>query len=111
LTRFSREDRLVSKHDFQSVFAQPAKMSRSYLTVLYRPNSFGRPRLGLMVGKKYFKRAVDRNRVRRVLRESFRQRKSQMKGLDIVLIVRSECAVLSAKALREKVDRLWLEFV
>lgn len=44
-------------------------------------------RLGLVVGKRALRRAVDRNRARRVLRETFRVRRGDLPALDIVVQV------------------------
>lgn len=61
-----------------------------------------------MIGKRYLKKAVDRNRLRRVIRESFRYHQEALKGLDIIVLIRSECTPLgNSKALREEVDKLW----
>lgn len=48
-------------------------------------NSFGYPRLALVVPKRLVKRAVERNRIRRLGREAFRQRQDQLGGRDFVL--------------------------
>ena len=109
--RFSRLYRLVSKQDFQSVFAKPSKVSRKYLLALYQPNQRSHARLGIIIGKHHVKRAVDRNRLRRILRESFRYQKEALKGLDIIVIIRSECTALGGrsgnKVLRDDIDNLW----
>ena len=105
--RFSRSDRLISKHDFQAVFAKPTKITRKHFVALSCPNLFGHARLGISISKQNVKRAVDRNRLRRIVRESFRHHKNTLKKLDIVLILRSECTPLSKKALREIIDSLW----
>jgi len=44
-------------------------------------------RLGLVVGKRVFPDAHDRNRARRVLRETFRQRRAQLPSVDLVVQV------------------------
>jgi ribonuclease P protein component len=107
LLRFSRSDRLISKHDFDAVFAKPHKISRKHFVVLNRPNQVECVRLGIIIRKLQVKRAVDRNRLRRIVRESFREHKNQLKKLDIVMILRSECTPLSKKSLREIIDSLW----
>jgi len=48
-------------------------------------NSEGYPRLALVIPKRLVKRAVDRNRIRRLAREAFRQRQAELGGRDFVL--------------------------
>ena len=88
------------------MFAQAAKISHPPFLLLYRANALGHARLGIIVGKNIYKRAVDRNRIRRVIRESFRQRVA-MPNFDIVVLFRSSCGLEASKALRETLDYLW----
>jgi ribonuclease P protein component len=104
---FPRERRLTSKRDFQFVFAKPYKVSFKYLIALYRANSYAYPRLGVIIGKQHVRRAVDRNRLRRVVRESFRHHQEKLKGLDIIVLLRSQCTPL----LRDDVDTIWQQLV
>ena len=43
-------------------------------------------RLGLAISKKHCRQATDRNRIKRIVRESFRQHQAELAGLDIVVI-------------------------
>ena len=109
--RFSPADRLTSKKDFQLVFANSNKVTYQFLLVLYRSNQKPTARLGIIISKQYVKRAVERNYLRRIIRESFRQHKEMLKGLDIVVLIRSECTPvphrMGKKVLRSSVDTLW----
>lgn len=53
----------------------------------YQPRQEGLAdaRLGLVIGKKLLKRAVDRNRLKRILRERFRQRRIGLPAFDLVV--------------------------
>lgn len=51
--------------------------------------------------------AVLRNRTKRILRESFRQNKNKLLGLDVIIIPRHQCNKLSKQKLREGIDKLW----
>ena len=104
---FPRSNRLKSKYDFQSVFAASCKISQKHLLVLYRPNQKPDPRVGIVVAKHHLKRAVDRNVIKRLVRESFRHHKESLKGLDIIVLLRSKCTPLDKTALREEIDNLW----
>jgi ribonuclease P protein component len=57
--------------------------------VLFRANPFGIPRLGLIVPKRVFPRAVDRNRMKRLLRELFRALQARLGSRDILIRVTS----------------------
>ncbi len=56
--------------------------------MLARPNHLKVARLGLIVAKRINRRAVTRNHIRRLIRESFREHQALLAGLDIVVLVR-----------------------
>lgn len=86
---FPRHVRLLTAGDYIKVFARPVRSSDRYFTVLARHDDRRETaRLGLAVAKKHVHRAVDRNRIKRLVRESFRRRKAALKGLDIVVLVK-----------------------
>lgn len=70
--KFSRQYRLLKPAEFRSVFKQSIRSDDRCFKVLAGANGFGRHRLGMAISKKTCNRAVDRNRVKRVIRESFR---------------------------------------
>jgi len=86
---FSRRKRLQNP-DFQSVFKEPIKNHSSYFTVLARENGKNIPRLGAVVSKRNVRNAVQRNLIRRLMRESFRLNQEKLKGFDVVVILRRE---------------------
>lgn len=55
---------------------------------LARQNGINQARLGLAVPKKHIPRSVDRSKLKRIIRESFRLRKKQLAGNDIVVVVK-----------------------
>ena len=104
---FSRDRRLLAKAEFQAVFDESKKVSQRYLLALYRPNQQAEARVGIMVGKRAVHLAVERNQIKRVIRESFRVNQTKLQGLDIIVIVRNQCNVLTKVQLREGVEKLW----
>jgi len=56
-----------------------------YFQVLARPNEQGFARLGMIVSKRLFPHAVDRNRMRRRIREAFRRMAVDLPALDMVV--------------------------
>lgn len=102
---FQKQSRLVSKQDFQSVFACAKKIAKRNLVLLYIPSAQVNARLGVIVAKQQIRLAVGRNRCRRIIKESFRH--AQLPPLDIIIIVRHGAQSLSKTALRAEVDQLW----
>jgi len=81
--RYSRRLRLGTT-DIAALLAGPALRHPGF-SVLVRANPFGVPRLGLIVPKRVFPRAVDRNRMKRVLRELFRAMQARLGSRDILI--------------------------
>ena len=104
---FSRELRLLTPGNFQQVFEQPLRAGSPQLTILARPNALEHPRLGLAIPKKHLKLAVDRNRIKRVIRENFRQKQHQLPALDFVVIAKGGIGKLDNAALNQLTNKLW----
>jgi len=80
-----RDARLVCKADFDRVFAKNQRARTDYVMVMARPNQVGYPRLGMVIAKRLLARSVDRNRVKRCVRESFRQVLQELPACDFVV--------------------------
>ncbi|CAA9374964.1 MAG: Ribonuclease P protein component [uncultured Phycisphaerae bacterium] len=79
---------LRAKREFDAVFDARTRESRGPLTGYARPNGLPHPRLGMSVNRKVGT-AVRRNRIRRLLRESFRLMQHDFPaGYDLVVVVR-----------------------
>lgn len=75
---FGKIEKLKSKKEIEFLFAQRNSVSQFPIRLFYRKTAFNDPvkiKVGVSVSKKYFKKAVDRNRVKRLLRESYRKNK------------------------------------
>ena len=105
--RFRRAQRLVDQHSFSRVFKKAERSRDKMFTVLYRPNGSDEPRLGLAIGKKNCRQSTGRNRLKRVVRESFRQRRRDLGGVDLVVLNQPAAARASNKALFESLDLHW----
>lgn len=105
---FDKGRRLLSGVEFQAVFdAARFKVSHRHFLLLARDNGRAVPRLGLVVGKKNVRRAVDRNRVKRLARESFRRHQLQLDSLDIVFLARKGFEALSPADQNRALDEAW----
>ena len=107
---FPRSVRLLSPGDFSQVFNNTEfKASNRYLLVLATPSKSGDSRLGFVIAKKHVKHAVQRNRVKRIIRESFRLNQHQMANNDFVILARPGISDLENSEIREMIDGLWFK--
>lgn len=106
-SRFRRKHRLADKHSYSRVFRQANRSRDKMFTVLYRPNNSDEPRLGLAIGKKNCRLSTSRNRLKRVVREAFRQRRQHMGGIDVIVLNQPAAATASNKALFESLESHW----
>ncbi|MFK7730773.1 MAG: ribonuclease P protein component [Pseudomonadales bacterium] len=105
---FTKHQRLLSAKDYSPVFAKADfKVSNKTLLILARPNTLGISRLGLVVSKKNVRHAVQRNRVKRVTRDSFRHQQHILPAIDIVVLARRGLGELSNTELHSELNRLW----
>lgn len=104
---FPRGLRLLAPVQFQAVFENPLRASTPQLTLLSRANSVESPRLGLTVAKKHLKRAHDRNRIKRIVRESFRLRQHELPAHDFVFVAKGGIGKLSNEELFNTLEKLW----
>ena len=74
---------------------------------MYRSNDGVAARLGLAVSKKNCRRAVGRNRLKRIIRESFRRHKEMLEGLDIVVLNQAATHRADNKKLFDSLHRHW----
>jgi len=85
--RLKQHQHIKSKRDFDRAFGQGSRARSELLLVVVAENGLAHSRLGLSVGKRIWKSAVRRNRVRRIFREAFRLSQHELPaGLDLVLV-------------------------
>ncbi|RKF22253.1 ribonuclease P protein component [Alginatibacterium sediminis] len=104
---FGRELRLLTPMHFKHVFSDPLRVGTPQLLLLAKPNQEQHPRLGLAISKKSIKLAVGRNRVKRLVRESFRLHQQQLPNVDIVAISKPGAAQLSNAELAKLLEKSW----
>ncbi|TXH68897.1 MAG: ribonuclease P protein component [Thiothrix sp.] len=106
---YPRTCRLTRPSEFQRVFERGLhrRVQVRGLFARVRESSSAEPRLGFALSKRSLKHAVERNRVKRLVRESFRLHRTQLPKLDIVIITQSEVAQLDNAAILQQLEILW----
>ena len=99
--------RLRRKSDFDAAYARGRRLSDGFFTVIATANEIGAPRLGLAVAVRAAGGAVARNRLRRIIRESFRLHQHSLPACDLVVSVRPRAREVPARALHESLLALW----
>ena len=80
--------RLKKQSDFQKLFQKGKRAFSSSLTVIYRKSE--KTTMGISIGKRHGK-SVQRNRIKRLIREAFRAVQPQMQGAYSLVIVPKVC--------------------
>lgn len=85
--KFNAGSRLLRADGFEHVF-KAGNIAEKQFKIFFAPNSGKCARLGIVASKRTFPRAVNRNQVKRVIREVFRQHNIKQFRLDLVVMVR-----------------------
>jgi len=107
LYRLQKEKRLLDAAAFGRVFKKPTRSRDKWFTVLCRENEKDVARLGLAISKKNCRQATGRNRIKRVVRESFRQHQAELGGLDVVVINQSAAGIADNQQLFASMAGHW----
>jgi ribonuclease P protein component len=109
VNKFYRANRLLSKAEYDHVFSKASKWVTSEFIFLYRKNSIGHARLGLAISKKNVAKAHERNRVKRLLRETFRT--TTLPSLDIVVLAKRGIEQVQNSVLIPQLNAAWGHFL
>lgn len=92
---FGKEERIRRRGDFLRISKEGTKYQTDHFRVSICPNSLSHRRLGITVGKRVGP-AVKRNRLKRLIREFFRQNKGALPAFsDFVITAKEGAAVLN----------------
>jgi ribonuclease P protein component len=105
---FGKQQRLLTASEFKAVFdGARYKATHRSLLLLAVPSATQQARLGLVVAKKHARLSVQRNRLKRLLRENFRHSQQELHGLDIVALVKPGLWQMENKAIRTVIEEQW----
>lgn len=99
--------RLLNKDDYARVFAQSCRVSDQNFVSLGYVNHLPYARLGLAISIKQAGNAVQRNRIKRQIREEFRHHKVALAGLDVVILGRLGLGKKTNPELRASLCQQW----
>ena len=103
---FTKSRRLLTREEFDRVFKNAHKLTTPEFTVLFCDNKQKQARLGLVLSKKMIHKSHDRNRIKRVLRESFRLN-TKLPAVDVVVLARPCVAKAEPVRMKLNLDKLW----
>ncbi len=98
--------KLTQAQEFQAALAGPCRLSGKYFLLRGRVNDLNGARLGLIASRKAARRAVDRNRAKRLAREMFGAARATLPPLDLVLQLRNDLRVCSNPEIRDELEGL-----
>ena len=108
MATFSRDMRMNNPRDYSRVFRQAQHVGGGGLTILSVENEVGHPRLGLAIAKKHLKLATQRNRLKRLIRESFRHHQASFANIDIVVLSRHDVKKRDVSKIRAALAKHWI---
>lgn len=104
---FSRDKRLLTKQDYEQVFKQAKKIAMPAFFVLAKLNDKNCARLGFALAKKALRKAHQRNRIKRLFRESFRKHCVELNPVDLVVLAKSHLVQMTNQEIQADLEKLW----
>jgi ribonuclease P protein component len=106
---FPASRRVLRKADFDQAFRHGRRHGTALLSLVVRPNGLGHPRLGVALAAKVVGNAVARNRLRRIIRDSFRLSQTRLPAADLIIGARAGARGAPAAAIRASLEGLWTQ--
>ena len=102
-----REARLRRPGEFAALRSSSGRAGGRCFHLRYRDNELGGARLGLAISKRVSKRAVERKRIKRLVRESFRRVRHRLPAIDLMVMAREQAAGVPGPELLGELEALW----
>lgn len=101
---------MLNGDEFGAVFAKRQITHRNWFTLHVAKNALSYARVGYTVSRKVSKKAVERNRIKRIIRESFRHNQANLGSIDYVVVAKAAAVMPDARGrrrLRDELDKAW----
>jgi ribonuclease P protein component len=106
VARFPRRARLLKPADYERTFKNGRRETTACFVAVVAKSEAG-PRLGLAVSRKQVARAVDRNRLKRQIRASFREISEKLPNCDFVVMAKPKVAESASTVVVADLRKLW----
>ena len=110
-SNLKKSQRLLEQKQYKHVFAKHLRIVGVGFTIIARSNRGVAARLGLSLSKRYCPCAVERNRLKRIARESFRISAKQLPNVDIIILCTYKTNKFSNKELFSTLSDAWLSIM
>jgi len=104
---FPRRLRLTRARDYQQVFKNNFRRGDDCITILVGSREGEIPRIGFAIARKQVARAVRRNALKRLFRESFRKNRHRLPSRDMVIMVRKQILARRPAEIRASLQQHW----
>jgi len=103
----SKKNRLLKPSEFQNIYKHGQWVANRELVANFKSENNQISKLGITVSKKVSKRAVDRNRIKRQIREWFRKNKLSCVHIDLIITAKPNAKAKTNKEIQHSLDDLW----
>ena len=103
---YPRSARILNKREYNQVFNKGSVQKTPGLVVYSFLNSLESSRLGVITSKKSAKKAFDRNRIKRLCKNTFRLKRNLLLSKDFVILARAKAKHLSNQELVQCLEQL-----
>jgi ribonuclease P protein component len=104
---FKPAQRLRQKTEFDRVYRDARRSADALFAIFARNTGAAAPRLGLAIAARIVGNAVRRNRIKRLIRESFRQHQHELPAVDLVVNARAGARDADNAAITRSLERHW----
>ncbi|HLD84481.1 MAG TPA: ribonuclease P protein component [Coxiellaceae bacterium] len=101
------KQRIRQAAEFDSVIQQGKSLTSGCFVLFRKPTQLDYSRLGIIVSKKHCRLAVNRNRLKRIIREQFRLHQQNFLGVDVVIMLKSPADRWSAEERTQCIKNLF----